>query len=43
MHVYLTKDLGYQVSRNRVDRLYYKIMGLRAIMPGPHTSKHNTA
>lgn len=39
MHTYLTKDLGYSVSRNRVDRLYYEIMGLRAIFPGPHTSK----
>ena len=39
MYVYLTKDLGYQVSRNRVYRLYYQVMGLRAIFPGPHTSK----
>lgn len=39
MHTWLTKDLGYQVSRNRVNRLYYKVMGLRAVMPGPHTSK----
>ena len=39
MHIWLTKDLGYEVSRNRVSRLYYKVMGLRAVMPGPHTSK----
>jgi len=39
MHVYLTKDEGYKVSRNRVERLYYKVMGLRAVFPGPHTSK----
>ena len=39
MHVYLTKDMGYKVSRNRVERLYYKIMGLQAVFPGPHTSK----
>jgi len=39
MHIHLTKDLGYPVSKNRVDRLYYDIMGLRAIFPGPHTSK----
>ena len=39
MYVYLTKDKGYQVSRNRVYRLYYKVMDLRAIFPGPHTSK----
>ena len=39
MYVYLTKDLGYGVSKNRVARLYYEVMGLRAIFPGPHTSK----
>ena len=39
MYVYLTKDLGYSISLNRVNRLYYKVMGLRAIFPGPHTSK----
>ena len=39
MYVYLTQDLGYTVSRNRVDRLYYDVMGLRAVFPGPHTSK----
>lgn len=38
MHVWLTKDKGYQVSRNRIERLYYQVMGLRAIMPGRHTS-----
>ena len=39
MYVYLTQDLGYTVSRNRVNRLYYDVMGLRAVFPGPHTSK----
>lgn len=39
MHTWLTRDLDYKVSRNRIDRLYYKVMGLRAILPGPHTSK----
>lgn len=39
MHVWLTKDQGYKVSRNRVERLYYRVMGLRAIMPGKHTSR----
>ena len=39
MYIYLTKDLDYRVSENRIDRLYYDIMGLRAIWPGPHTSK----
>lgn len=39
MHTWLTKDLGYKVSLNRVERLYYKKMGLRSLLPGPHTSK----
>ncbi len=39
MHTWLTKDLGYTVSLNRVARLYYKEMGLRSLLPGPHTSK----
>jgi len=41
MYVWLTKDKGYEVSRNRIERLYYKVMGLRAIIPGPHTSKRH--
>lgn len=43
MHTWLTMDKGYQVSKNRVERLYYKIMGLRAIMPGKHTSRRHKA
>ena len=39
MHTWLTLDKGYKVSRNRIDRLYYKVMGLQAVLPGPHTSK----
>jgi len=39
MHVWLTRDKGYKVSRNRLERLYYRVMGLRAIMPGRHTSR----
>lgn len=41
MHVWLNEDKGFQVSRNRIDRLYYQVMGLRAIIPGPHTSKRH--
>ena len=41
MRVWLNKDNGFQVSRNRIDRLYYRVMGLRAIIPGPHTSKRH--
>ncbi|MCH7514714.1 MAG: IS3 family transposase [Bacteroidetes bacterium] len=39
MHVWLTKDKGYKASYRRIERLYYRVMGLRAVMPGPHTSK----
>lgn len=39
MHTWLTMDMGYEVSRNRVSRLYYKVLGLRSILPGPSTSK----
>jgi len=41
MHVWLTKDLGYKVSLNRIEHLYYHKMSLRSILPGPHTSKRN--
>lgn len=41
MYVWLCKDKGFKVSYNRVARLYYRVMGLRAIIPGPHTSKRN--
>lgn len=43
MHTWLTKDMGYEVSQNRVNRLYYKVMCLRSLLPGPHTSKRNKA
>lgn len=41
MYVWLREDKGYTVSLNRIERLYYKVMGLRAIAPGPHTSKRH--
>ena len=41
MHVWLTRDKGYKVSKNRIERLYYRVMGLRAVLPGRHTSKRN--
>ena len=41
MHTWLTKDKDYQVSKNRIERLYYKVMGLQTVMPGKHTSKRN--
>lgn len=43
MHTWLTMDKGYKVNQKRVDRLYYKVMGLSAIMPGKHTSRRNKA
>lgn len=43
MHTWLTRDMGYQVSKNRIERLYYRVMGLRATQPGPHTTKRNKA
>ena len=39
MHTWLTLDKGYEVSKNRIERLYYSVMGLRSLLPGPHTSK----
>jgi putative transposase len=41
MHTWLKEDKGYNVSKNRIDRLYYKVMGLRSLLPGPHTSKRH--
>lgn len=41
MHTWLTKDKGIDVNRKRIERLYYDVMGLRAILPGPHTSKRH--
>jgi putative transposase len=38
MHTWLTMDKNYPVSKNRIERLC-KLMGLRSILPGPHTSK----
>lgn len=41
MHKWLTMDKGYKISLNRIERLYYKVMGLRSVLPGPHTSKRH--
>ena len=43
MHTWLTLDKGYKVNQKRIDRLYYRVMGLQAIMPGKHTSKRHKA
>lgn len=39
MYTWLTMDMNYDINKKRVDRLYYDVMGLRSILPGPHTSK----
>lgn len=41
MYKWLTMDKGYKVSLNRIERLYYRMMGLRSVLPGPHTSKRH--
>lgn len=41
MYDWLTRDLGYRVNKKRIERLYYRIMGLRAILPGKHTSRRH--
>lgn len=43
MYSWLTRDKGYTISRNRVERLYYRCMGLQAVMPGRHTSRRHKA
>jgi len=34
MHTWLTMDKGYEVSRNRIERLYYKVMGAKSCDAG---------
>jgi putative transposase len=43
IHTWLTMDKGYKVNHKRIERLYYDVMGLRAILPGKHTSRRNKA
>jgi putative transposase len=38
MTQWLRKDNGYKVNHKRIRRLY-QLMGLKAIVPGPHTSR----
>jgi len=42
MHTWLVTK-GYHVNIKRIERLYYNVMGLRSVMPGPHTSRRNKA
>ena len=42
MFRWLKYDKGYHgVNHKRVERLYYKVMGLSALQPGKHTTKRN--
>ena len=41
MHTWLTMDKGLQVNHKRIERLYYRVMGLQAIQPGKHTSRRH--
>ncbi|BDC98291.1 IS3 family transposase [Persicobacter psychrovividus] len=38
MTSFLINDCGYPINKKRIERLY-KVMGLRSLLPGPHTSK----
>jgi putative transposase len=41
MHTWLVQDMNYDVNIKRINRLYYSVMGLHSLMPGPHTSRAN--
>ena len=41
MFEWLKIDKNYDVNQKRIDRLYYEVMRLKALMPGPHTSRSN--
>jgi putative transposase len=40
MTQWLNKDMDYKINKKRIERLF-KLMGISAIVPGPHTSKGN--
>ncbi len=39
MHGWLKRKHGIGVNLKRINRLYYKVMRLKSVLPGPHTSK----
>lgn len=39
MQSWLNRKHGFKVNIKRLNRLYYKVMGLQSVLPGPHTSK----
>lgn len=44
MHKWLKLDMGFnEINHKRIERLYYKVMGLQSLQPGKHTTKRNKA
>lgn len=41
MYSWLKHDMKYNINHKRIERLYYKVMCLRSLLPGKHTSKRN--
>ena len=41
MLTWLKKDMSFDVSKNRIERLYYRVMRLRSLAPGKHTNKRH--
>ena len=41
MQLWLARAYNLHVNIKRLNRLYYKVMGLQSVLPGPHTSKPN--
>lgn len=41
MYAWLKHEMGYSINKKRIERLYYEVMGLRAVAPGKHTTKRN--
>ena len=39
MQSWLKRKHGIEVNIKRLNRLYYRVMGLQSVLPGPHTSK----
>jgi len=43
MYKWLKYDKGFNINHKRIDRLYYKVMGLTSLQPGKHTTRKNKA
>lgn len=42
MNRWLRRKYGIKVNIKRINRLYYKVLQLKSVLPGPHTSKPTT-